>query len=212
MLRSCTVYIGFLVLIGSLLSCREKKQEIKQDPARIIYKIDTAKESPSPTALRPPIINITDTVAIREIVVYVKDSARSSERIGLKLEQIYNKILPEVFEKNKIKKTGSRIAWFKSSGAPFYFEAGFPVDKKPSKTGKNIFVREIGGDSVVVAHFYGPYQLSYEGYGALRDWLKNAHKKASGAPYEIYVTPPVDSSGKAKDPYRVQTDIVMPHR
>jgi effector-binding domain-containing protein len=192
-------------------ACKEKKQELKQDPARIIYKIDTAKETPSPAAQRPPIINITDTVASREIIIFVKDSARTSERIGEKLEAIYNKTLPEFFEKNNIRKTGPRMAWFKSSSAPFYFEAGFPVDKKPKKTAKNIFVREVGGDSVVVAHFYGPYQLSYEGYGALKDWLKNNHKKASGAPYEIYVTAPVDSTGKARDPYRVQTDIVMPH-
>ena len=55
-------------------------------------------------------------------------------------------------------------------------------------------------------------ELTYEGYDALREWLKDNKKKASGAPYEIYIGEPIDSKGKPADPYRVQTDIVFPHR
>lgn len=182
-----------------------------QDPKEIVYKIDTSKANTNLIAKRPSIINIVDTIAQREIVVYVKDSARVNERIGIKLEKIFNETLSEYFKKNKIKKAGSRIVWFKTSKAPFYFEAGFPVDKKPLKKGKNIYVRNIGGDSVLVAHFYGPYQLTYQGYEALKSWLKDHKKKASGAPYEIYIDSPIDSTGKAVDPYRVRTDIVFPH-
>ena len=141
----------------------------------------------------------------------MKDSARSSERIGLKLNNIYEKILSEVIKKNKLKKTGSRMAWFKNSSEPFYFEAGIPVNKVPAKLPKKIFVKYIGGDSAVVAHFYGPYELTYEGYGALKDWMKENKKKASGAPYEVYIGEMIDSTGKAADPYKVQTNIVFPH-
>ncbi len=141
----------------------------------------------------------------------MKDSARSSERIGLKLTNIYDKVLADVITKNKLTRTGSRIAWFKNSSAPFYFEAGIPINKKPAKLPKNVYVKTIGGDSAVVAHFYGPYELSYEGYGALREWLKDYKKKASGSPYEVYIGEPIDSTGKRRDPYRVQTDIVFPH-
>jgi effector-binding domain-containing protein len=141
----------------------------------------------------------------------MKDSARSSERIGLKLSVIYGKTLPDVIKKNKIVKTGSKMAWFKTSTEPYYFEAGIPVNKAPAKLPKNVFIKNIGGDSAVVAHFYGPYELTYEAYGALKEWMADHKKKASGIPYEIYVGEPIDSTGKANDPYRVQTDIVFPH-
>jgi effector-binding domain-containing protein len=179
-------------------------------PEKIIYKIDTSKAEHK-VAQKPPIINITDTIAVKQIVLYMKDSARSSERIGLKLDNIYNKVLADLVKKNNLTKTGARMAWFKNSSAPFFFEAGIPVNKKPAKLPKNVLVKNIGGDSAVVAHFYGPYELTYEGYGALREWLKDNKKRASGAPYEIYIGEPIDSKGKPTDPYRVQTDIVFPH-
>ena len=103
------------------------------------------------------------------------------------------------------------MAWFKSSSEPFYFEAGIPVNKVPAKLPKKVYIKNIGGDSAVIAHFYGPYELTYEGYGALKDWMKENKKKASGAPYEVYVGEMIDSSGKAVDPYKVQTNIVFPH-
>lgn len=201
--------------LAAILSwnCNSGKNEKPLTPEKIIYKVDTSAHTGKPAvAKKPPIININDTIAIQQIVIYMKDSARSSERIGLKLTNIYNKVLPDVIKKNNLTKTGSRMAWFKNSSAPFFFEAGIPVNKKPAKLPKNVFVKNIGGDSAVVGHFYGPYELTYEGYDALREWLKDNKKKASGAPYEIYIGEPIDSKGKPADPYRVQTDIVFPHR
>lgn len=203
---------AILIFLVSISACKEKKNPAKQAPEKIIYKIDTAKEKSLPKNVRAPIINITDSIAPREIVLYVKDTAKTSERIGMKLEHIYSKILPEFFKKNNITKTGPRIAWFKSSSAPFYFEAGFPVNKKPKKTPKNILVREIGGDSALIAHFYGPYHLTYEAYEVLRQQLKDSHKKPSSPPYEKYIIPLMDSTGKARDPYKVLTDIIFPYR
>jgi len=204
--------IGSSLCLTVFTACKEKKPVKKQEPEKIIYKIDTSREKELPAASRAPVINIVDTIAAREIVIYVKDSAKTSDRIGIKLEKIYRKTLPEFCKKNNITITGPRIAWFKSSSAPFYFEAGFPVNKKPAKKSKNIFVREIGGQNVLVAHFYGPYHLSYEAYVALSEQLKSLNKKQSASPYEKYITPPIDSTGKAMDPYKVLTDIVFPHK
>lgn len=205
---------GMIVFLAALiLSCggKQSKDEKKVSPETIIYKIDTSKKTTTTIAKKPPIINISDTIALKQIILYMKDSARSSERIGLKLTNIYDKVLVDFMKKNKISKTGSRMAWFRNSSAPFFFEAGIPVNKKPAKLPKNIYVKNIGGDSAVVAHFYGPYELTYEAYSALREWLKDNKKKAAGAPYEVYIGEPIDSKGKASDPYRVQTDIVFPH-
>ena len=209
--KSALVFFSIVVILS--WNCNSGKENATVAPETIIYKTDTSshKAEKEKVAKRPPIINITDTVAVRQIVLYMKDSARSSERIGLKLNNIFTKTLADIIKKNKLVKTGSRMAWFKNSSAPFYFEAGLPVNKAPAKLPKNVFVKNIGGDSAVVAHFYGPYELSYEGYGALKDWMKDHKQKASGAPYEIYVGDPIDNKGKAADPYRVQTDIVFPH-
>ncbi len=206
--------ILFVFCMAVILSwnCNSDKNDKKVVlPETIIYKIDTASHKAGEVAKKPPIINITDTIAVKQIVLCMKDSARSSERIGLKLNNIYEKTLSDIIKKNKLVRTGSKMAWFKTSSEPFYFEAGIPVNKAPAKLPKNVFIKNIGGDSAVVAHFYGPYELTYEGYGALREWLKDRKKKASGAPYEIYIGEPIDNKGKATDPYRVQTDIVCPH-
>jgi effector-binding domain-containing protein len=153
-----------------------------------------------------------DTVSVKYIVVYIKDTAASSQRISEKLAGIYDTKLPAFIAKNNLKIVGPPIAWYKSNKAPFFFEAGFPVDKKPLKLARGILVKNIGGDSAVLAHFYGPYSSTFMAYEALTDWLKEKTKKTSGLPYEIYVTDPVDKDGKPIDPYKVQTDIVFPHR
>jgi effector-binding domain-containing protein len=201
----------FICAIVLSWNCHSGEDKKVLTPESIVYKIDTASDKSEKVAKKPPILNITDTIAVKQIVLCMKDSARSSERIGLKLSQIYGKTLLEVIKKNKIVITGPKMAWFKTSNEPFYFEAGIPVNKIPAKMPKNVFIKNIGGDSVLVAHFYGPYELTYEAYGALREWMTDHKKKASGIPYEIYVGEPIDSSGKANDPYRVQTDIVFPH-
>ena len=204
--------IACITLIGLYTwGCNADQKDKQVTPEKIIYKVDTSKRSENAATKKPPIINITDTIAIKQIVLYMKDSARAGERIGIKLNTIYNKVLADVIKKNNLVKTGARMAWFRNSSAPFFFEAGIPVNKKPAKLPKNVLVKNIGGDSAVVAHFYGPYELTYEGYAALKDWMKENKKKPAGVPYEIYVGDPIDSKGMPADPYRVQTDIVFPH-
>jgi len=164
------------------------------------------------SAKKPPIINIVDTVQPKRIIVYMKDSAATFERISMKLGQIYGTKLTEVFKKNSLKVAGAPMAWFSTSKAPYFFEAGMPVNKKPTKLTAGVKVREIGPDSVVLAHFFGPYDLMNVGYDALREWLKDHKKTQKAPPYEFYISDPIDKKGKAVDPYKVQTDIIFPRR
>ena len=161
---------------------------------------------------KPAIINIIDTVATKRIVIYIKDSAKTFERISLKLAQIYGSKLAEVLKKNGIKMAGAPMAWYKTTKAPFFFEAGVPVDKKPAKLPNTVFVREMNADSVIVAHFYGPYNLLQQGYDAIRERMKDEKKVANGMPYEIYAGDPIDATGNPVDPYKVRTDIVFPRK
>ena len=202
----------FTLLICILISgaCNTKKQPATNDKANIVIKKDSIKVEAGDPPVRPPIINIIDTVAVKYTVLYIKDSASSSDRISQKLAAIYSVRLAEVIKKEKLDITGPPIAWYRTTKAPFFFEAGLPVNKKPAKLPKGILVKNIGGDSAVIAHFYGPYSLTNMGYDALAEWVKDNKKKRKGFPYEIYVTEPVSKDGKPIDPYKSRTDIVYP--
>lgn len=202
-----------LLLIFCLHSCGNKIKEedkTKESPI-ILVKKDTTQVKTEATPVRPPIINISDTFELKYIVIYVKDSAASSQRISQKLAKIYSLKFPDLINKQKLKIVGPPIVWYKSNKAPFFFEAGIPVNKKPAKLPKGFFVKSITGNKAVVAHFYGPYSLTNMGYDALGDYLKSNKKKRNAPPYEIYVTNPLSKDGKAIDPYKVQTDIVFPY-
>jgi effector-binding domain-containing protein len=181
-------------------------------------KIDTAApkavavNQPIPEAEKPAIINITDTVATKQMVLCFKDSAATMERISAKLAIIYGTKVAEVLKKNNIKPNGAPIAWYKSEKAPYFFEAGIPVAKRPAKMPSGAFIKDISGDSAIIAHFYGPYALLNQGYTAVKEFMKDAKRVATAPPYEIYIGDPMDSTGKPIDPYKVRTDIVFPRK
>lgn len=158
----------------------------------------------------PPIINITDSVTTKRIVLCIRDSAATQERISLKLAAIYGNKLSAAIRKHNLKVTGAPMAWYSGNKAPFFFTAGIPVDKKISKKIPGTEWKETGTDSMVVAHFYGPYALLPQAYEALENWVKERKKTPVGKPYEIYIGDPLEKDGKPKDPYKVLTDVVYP--
>lgn len=201
-----------LIIIIALASCNGKSDSgAKADSTKTKKPVSKPTAPPSPEK-KPPILNITDTVSVKRIILCMRDSAANDERLAAKLANIYGTRLAEVFKKDKLKITGSPMAWFKNKKAPYFFEAGIPVNKKPSKLPKGAFVKETFVDSIVLAHFYGPYDLIPQGYSAVRDWMKETKRNMRGVPYEIYVTDPIDKKGKPVDPYKVQTDIVFPKK
>ena len=209
-IRSIIVTVAAsLVLFCSCNSDNKKTTEANKDS--VVSKKETRSQPKiAVSTKKPPIINIVDSVQPKRIIVYMKDSASTFERISMKLAQIYGSRLTEFFKKNSLKAAGAPMAWHLTHKAPYFFEAGMPVNKKPTKMIAGIKVRETTADSVVMAHFYGPYDLMNAGYDALNDWLKD-HKRSLKEPaYEIYIGDPIDKKGKPVDPYKVQTDIVFP--
>lgn len=198
------------VILLLLASCGNQTNEKKADPE--VKKDSAAKPVTQPVqeTQRPPIINITDTLSDKRLVIYMKDSAANEARISLKLAETLGFKLDAVIKKNKLHATGRPIAWYNTNKAPYFFEAGIPVDKKPAKQPANVYSREMGIDSVTIAHFYGNYNQLSLAYEALNDWLKSHKKTLKGKPYEIYIDDPTDKDGKMKDPYKVQTDVVFP--
>jgi len=185
----------------------EAPKPINHAPVTVI----NVKEKGKPQEIKSAIINIQDTISPKTIVLYMKDSAANYERIGGKLGKIFAGKLAESLKKSGLKMAGAPMAWYKTFKAPYFFEAGVPVNKKPGKLSSGVFIRVMPADSALVAHFYGPYNLLYQGYDALRDRLKDEKKKNTAAPFEIYVGDPLDKDGKPIDPYKVRTDIVFPH-
>lgn len=205
--------VSVVVMIAAVTSCGgDKDEKTKDAPPPVIFRKDTATHKKNEDEVKnAPIINLTDSVAPKANIIFIKDSAATSVRLGQKLSQIYGTKLQAVIKQNKLKVNGMPMAWYRTQKAPFFFEAGLPVDKKPAKLPKNVLFKTIGGDSAVIAHFYGPYDQTALAYEALNDWLKDHKKKISRPSYEIYVTDPIDKKGKPVDPYKVQTDIIFPH-
>jgi effector-binding domain-containing protein len=205
---------NFLALMCTLalFACNNTSSE-KKETETPVKKDTPVVEKKKITEEKPPsIINITDTLSRKLLVLYMKDSAATRDRISLKLGKIYGGKLSSIIKKNGLKVSGPPMAWYNTKKAPFYFEAGIPVEKKAGKIPANVFTREIAVDSVLVAHYYGKYDQLPQAYEALADILKGRKKTLQGKPYEIYVDDPMDKDGKLKDPYKVQTDIVFPWR
>ena len=204
------VYACFIALMLGTAACSnnapEKKTAEIVKPDSVVIR---ATKEPEAETKRGPVINIGDTLSLKRMVLTMKDSAATQQRVSMKLADIYGTKLGAFIKKNNLKISGAPMAWYKGTTAPYFFEAGLPVDKKPAKLAAGIYLKQIGIDSIVVAHFYGPYDLLPQAYDALKDWLKDHKKTIKGAPYEIYVDDPRDATGKLKDPYKVQTDVVF---
>jgi effector-binding domain-containing protein len=205
------LYFLIFILGISLIACNDDKNKDKVKPT-VLVKKDVPLGKNDTITRSAPIINITDTTENNLYVLCFKDSAINTIRLSEKLGIIYGQKIDSFLKKSKINPIGPPMAWYKSQKAPFFFEAGIPVAKKITKLPKGAFYKKLGGTRVVVAHFHGPYEETVQAYQALKEWLADAHKKQNGASYEIYVDDPVDEKGNVKDPYKVQTDIVIPYK
>lgn len=183
-----------------------------KDSTNTEAKKEEKKAAPESEYQRPPIVNIVDTITTKKTVIYCKDSAATYERIGPKLGNIYGGKLAEYIKKNNLKMAGAPMAWYKKQKAPYFFEAGVPVNKKGNKTVAGVQIRELAAGKAIIAHFYGPFELLPQGYDAIKEFMKDNKKVAAGTPYEIYLTDPIDKEGKPVDPYKIQTDIIFPIR
>ena len=208
-----TLFIACLLL--GITSCGQndnKNQPTGKDSSLGIIKpaITVQKqEDPTPKA---PIINIKDSLTAKALYIMVKDSAANDEILAKKFTKIFDSILTKVIKTNKLTLKGSPACWYQKHKAPYFFEAGLPVDKKPVKLPKKVFTKQTGSDSALVAHFFGPYHLTDQGYVALKEMHKEIKPgKKAGKIFEVFVDDPLDENGKMKNPYKVQTNIILPY-
>lgn len=129
------------------------------------------------------------------------------EEISQKLGEIYGKI-EAVLGPEKIQMIGAPMALYEEPANGVYkFEAGFPVDKKPMKSLPNgIYYLELPEMPAAIAHFFGPYEKTMEGYTALEKFITENGKSINGKPMESYISDPME----AKTPLDIKTDIIWP--
>lgn len=205
-------FFSFCALVLCSLACQQKdsSEESLRQPSSIQHT--ASKDSVPPK--KAPIVNLIDTLCPSYKVIYVQESATSEPEIGPKLAEIFNKKMPEVISKMKLEMAGPPIAWYRpgKKAHSFSFDAGWPVNKKPAQLPNKFLFRTTGTDSAIIAHYYGPYELTYFAYDAMKDRLKSMNRTSSAPAFEIYVDDPMDEHGNPKDPFKVRTDIVLPYK
>lgn len=207
-----TAIIASCLFATSCNSNESHKQHAGTDSSLDIHKpAITVPKKPDQTS-KAPIINIKDSFTSKAIYIMVKDSAANDTLLSQKFNKILDSTLTKVIKANKLTLKGPPACWYQKHKAPYFFEIGLPVDKKPAKLPKKVFIKQTVSDSALVAHFFGPYNLTVQGYTALREMLKEIKPgKKAGIAYEVYVDDPQDEKGKLKNPYKVQTNIILPY-
>ncbi|MEQ1554668.1 MAG: hypothetical protein ABL929_10840 [Ferruginibacter sp.] len=202
-------YITILTTTILLQNCANKNE-------KKLEKIDTTiAQKETETIAKPQkavVINLADTIENKWTVLCFKDSSKTEEGMVAKLTAIYNTKLPEAIKANKLKIMGSPMAWHTMQKTAYFFEAGIPVDKAPTKITKGIYTKNTGTDSAYVAHFFGPTNLTKGAYQALQEKLTENHKIKSNNIYEVYIGNPFQNTTEALDAYKLQTDIILPFK
>ncbi len=198
--------IAIYIVINSCSGSNEKVVSVTKAP----IKKDTA-HSLTPILEKAPIINLQDTIGLKQTILCIKDSANNQERMYIKLCIIFNTKLTDCIKANKIKITGNPIVWHTKQKNAFFFEAGIPVDKTPAKPNKGMYMKNTNNDSVFIAHFYGANESSMA-YEALYEKLNDLKKQKIGEVYEIYFGDYFSSTKTKKDFYKLRRDIVLPYK
>jgi len=185
--------ITYLACIMLAINCNNHQPE---------QKIALKDSTPAADSTKEPVISIEETTMKSMHLLVIKDTAQSTALIGPKLGADYGKI-GKCMKACNAQMAGAPMASYNQQQAPFIFEAAVPFNIIcPNPTG-GVYNKEIKAGKAVVAHFFGPYELTVKGHAAIQAWLKKNHKTATGSSWEVYVTDPTT----VKDPYLVQTDI-----
>jgi hypothetical protein len=196
------------VLICTFFSCSGDKETENKETKNTTETPTT--EVPEKPQVKGPIINIQDSLEVKQTVLCLKDSSATIEGMYQKLSNIYNVLLQETITKGKLAVMGSPMAWQTMEKDAYFFEAGIPVDKAPAKMGKGMYMKNTDEDSTVVAHFWGMPSQKNTAYTALEERLTDMAKTKSSAIYEVYRGNIFPANNEVVDYYKQQTDIIVP--
>jgi effector-binding domain-containing protein len=84
-------------------------------------------------------------------------------------------------------------------------EAGLPVAARVEGEG-DVLAESLPGGRVAVTTHLGPYHQLVDAHAAVQQWLEEHGLRATGSPWEVYVTDPADEP----DPMNWRTDVFWP--
>lgn len=160
-------------------------------------------ESMPPPAIKPE-MTIESTTVKAQNYLAIRDTV-SIATIGQKLGLYYG-MIGEVMKKQNLNFAGQPFAiYHNDSQTNWDMDAAIPVDKAGKADGK-VKPGEIKAGNAVVAHYFGAYEGLGLAHLKIDEWLTSNNKKATGAPWEVYVSDP----GVEKDTAKWQTDVYYP--
>lgn len=98
---------------------------------------------------------------------------------------------------------GKVMGFYLSYANPVSLETAVEVDKVPATLTGRIQSKIVEGGDAIVAHYTGPYEKMEAPYNAIAQWIKDNHKQAKGAPFEVYLNSP----STVKDNSELKTDV-----
>lgn len=161
-----------------------------------------AEKAPAPAAQSD--VKVEETTVNAMTYLAVGDSG-DMKTIGPKLGSAFGKIQSEM-EKQKIKQSGPPFAiYYSDSQTAWKFDACIPGDKAGKSSG-DVKSGTLKAGKAVVAHYFGAYEGSGGAHQAIHSYIDSKQLKINGAPWEVYVTDPMNE----KDTAKWQTDIYYP--
>jgi effector-binding domain-containing protein len=136
------------------------------------------------------------------LMVHIKCSEKE---ISKNLGEAYGKISAYAAKNNTHQNNAPLAIYYHWENDAFDFDAAIPVDKKVPGVDE-IKAGEIKAGNAVMVNYYGPYEGTGKAHNLIKDWLKSNNKKASGAPWEVYLTDP----GTEKDTAKWLTRVYYP--
>ena len=194
------ILLAGFVLAGILTSCGGSGENKQSSDST-----QTTAPTGDSSAVKEPTFTIEETTTKEQFMMVMSDSAQSTAELGEKLGKIYASI-GECAGKCKMESAGYPVAWYNSPSAPWKFEAGMPYTTECGHPEKGISLKTLKAGKAVVAHYFGPYEMSDRAYQACEKYIAEHKMTVDGPPYEVYIGDPALES----DMYKVQTDIVFP--
>jgi effector-binding domain-containing protein len=152
----------------------------------------------------PVTINMELTKSTDLQVLYIRDTAATTDAIGKTLGTDYGELM-RFFQRNKLR-PNRFMAWYITMGPPWVMDAGVETDRIPESLEGRIQSRVIAAGDVLVAHMWGPYDQVGKAYTRIQDWLRDNKRSAKSGPYEVYLNDPAS----VKSPAELRTDICQP--
>ncbi len=141
-----------------------------------------------------------------QIVLLVRDSA-GPKTYAQVIGKAYGEIM-SFMKTNKLRQVGAPFAIYQKYDTTTFFsvmDLGIPVDKIAAGKGR-VRSATLPEQKAVMAHYFGAYEKIGPVYNALHQYIKESEKVIAGAPWESYITDPMNE----KDTAKWETGVVFP--